>query len=264
MGREEILERELDMSSTAPLYYKLMILIEQCIVEHVLQPGELLPSEHELCEHFHVSRTTVRQAFSALEEKGLVERLKGKGTFVAMSKLSRSLNTLYSFSGEMTDLGLSAESKVLSFEVMDTPMDLMEDFQSPGVDVSKVYVLRRIRNVNHMPFSYERVYIPVYICPYLTKELVENASLYKILKDYANIIPAKARETYSTTIMNAKYAKMLDAPVGLSAFSIKRITHDLSDRCFEIAFNIVRGDRCRYEVELKSNNVSFIRQVDSN
>lgn len=263
MGREEILERNLDMSSTAPLYYKLMILIEQCIIEHVLKPGDLLPSEHELCEHFHVSRTTVRQAFAALEEKGLVERLKGKGTFVAMSKLSRSLNTLYSFSGEMTDLGLSADSKVLSFEAMDTPKDLLEEFQTPEADVSKVFEIKRVRDVNHLPFSYERVYIPVYICPYLTKELVQNASLYKILKDYVNIIPAKAKETYSTTNLNAKYAKLLDAPEGLSAFAIKRVTHDLSDRCFEIAFNIVRGDRCRYEVELKSNNVSFIRQVDS-
>lgn len=42
-----------------------------------------IPSENELCELFHVSRITVKQALDALVENGTVFRIQGKGTFIA-------------------------------------------------------------------------------------------------------------------------------------------------------------------------------------
>ena len=44
--------------------------------------GELLPSEREVGEIYHVDRTTVRKAFSLLVEEGLVEKKAGKGSVV--------------------------------------------------------------------------------------------------------------------------------------------------------------------------------------
>lgn len=48
-----------------------------------LRVGDQLPSERELSEMFGVSRTAVRDAVNVLREKGLVEVLPGKGTFIA-------------------------------------------------------------------------------------------------------------------------------------------------------------------------------------
>lgn len=45
-------------------------------------PGKFLPSEPELARQFAISRSTVRQALSSLEQDGLVERLPGKGALV--------------------------------------------------------------------------------------------------------------------------------------------------------------------------------------
>ncbi|PRY12891.1 FadR/GntR family transcriptional regulator [Kineococcus rhizosphaerae] len=52
------------------------------IVEGELVPGQAVPSESELVGEFGVSRTVVREAMSRLQAAGLVETLRGKGSFV--------------------------------------------------------------------------------------------------------------------------------------------------------------------------------------
>ncbi len=52
------------------------------IVVGDFQAGELLPSETELCDHFGVSRTVIRESIKRLEEKGMVSVAQGRGTVV--------------------------------------------------------------------------------------------------------------------------------------------------------------------------------------
>ncbi|MEZ0491837.1 FadR/GntR family transcriptional regulator [Kineococcus sp. TBRC 1896] len=52
------------------------------IVEGDLAPGRAVPSENELVAEFGVSRTVVREAMSRLQAAGLVETLRGRGSFV--------------------------------------------------------------------------------------------------------------------------------------------------------------------------------------
>ena len=65
-------------------------LTEQCIVDLIegliysgkLEPGEKIPSEHDLTDQFNTSRNQVRQALSLLEKKGLIFRRQGSGSYV--------------------------------------------------------------------------------------------------------------------------------------------------------------------------------------
>lgn len=59
-----------------------MAQIQERFVQGELRPGDRLPSERELAEQFGVSRTAVREAVKALQEKRLVEVRPGKGTYV--------------------------------------------------------------------------------------------------------------------------------------------------------------------------------------
>src|SRR5271165_5180866 len=55
--------------------------IERLIVRK-LKPGDKLPSERELAEMLHVSRSSIRDAIRSLELIGLVEPRQGAGTIV--------------------------------------------------------------------------------------------------------------------------------------------------------------------------------------
>lgn len=52
------------------------------IVTGSVAPGDPLPTEVELCEHFGVSRTVIRESVKRLDEKGLVTVAQGRGTRV--------------------------------------------------------------------------------------------------------------------------------------------------------------------------------------
>lgn len=52
--------------------------------------GERLPTEPELTKEFHVSRTVLREAVSALRAEGLLQSRQGAGVFVLRSKAETS------------------------------------------------------------------------------------------------------------------------------------------------------------------------------
>ena len=57
--------------------------IEQLILRGILRPGERLPPERELAERMNVSRPSLRDAISTLQESGLLNARPGAGIFVA-------------------------------------------------------------------------------------------------------------------------------------------------------------------------------------
>lgn len=61
-----------------------------------LKPGDRLPSERELVQRLGISRSSVRQAISALESRGMISVQPGRGVFVAASSPD---NPVWRFSG---------------------------------------------------------------------------------------------------------------------------------------------------------------------
>src|SRR5450759_1441807 len=56
--------------------------IEKRILDGELRSGDRLPTERDLAEQFHVSRTAVREAMKILAQRGLVDMRPGRGTIV--------------------------------------------------------------------------------------------------------------------------------------------------------------------------------------
>ena len=70
-------------------YQNLINYIQEQISDGQLGPGEKVPSENQLSEQFHISRQTVRKAIGTLEEDGLVQRIRGSGTYVSFDQQHR-------------------------------------------------------------------------------------------------------------------------------------------------------------------------------
>ncbi|MDI9471213.1 MAG: GntR family transcriptional regulator [Bacillota bacterium] len=69
------------MNMTPPLYeqiYRELL----CDIQSHRYDKQALPSERELCERYGVSRITARRAMSMLQERGYIERQRGRGSFV--------------------------------------------------------------------------------------------------------------------------------------------------------------------------------------
>lgn len=57
----------------------------ESVILRKLKPGDKLPSERELAETLHVSRSSIRDAIRSLELMGLVEPRQGAGTIVRVT-----------------------------------------------------------------------------------------------------------------------------------------------------------------------------------
>ncbi len=79
------------------LYEQIVQQIEESILKGELTEGSQLPAERDLAKQFGVSRTAVREAIKALQEKGLVDAFPGRGTFVTngtSNSMRRSLDRI--------------------------------------------------------------------------------------------------------------------------------------------------------------------------
>ena len=80
---------EIDSQLPIPLYFQLKTLLLEEILSGRYGPEERLPTEHELCHRYRISRTPVTRALSELADEGVILRHRRRGSFVNPHWLSR-------------------------------------------------------------------------------------------------------------------------------------------------------------------------------
>jgi len=78
-------------TSAVPLYVALSNLIRAEIEEGRWAVGAQLPTLDTLSQMYGVARVTARQALGVLADDGFIERVQGKGTFVASGAPERKI-----------------------------------------------------------------------------------------------------------------------------------------------------------------------------
>ncbi len=102
------------MSAAAkPRYQQLKDLIIRRISSGDLRPKDRVPSENELVEAMNVSRMTANRALRELTDEGYVNRVAGRGTFVADFRARSHLLEVNNIADEIQRRGHSHTCEVL-------------------------------------------------------------------------------------------------------------------------------------------------------
>lgn len=233
-----------------PLYVQLYEELLNEIVSGKWKVGHLLPSEKALTEQYSVSRITVRQALEQLRNEDYIVRKSGKGTFVKAQPIEQELSNFYSFSDDMKNKGFKIENNVITCEKR-----IASEYVATKLNLkpnAEIIFLERIRSVDDIAFAYETSYIPYKVCPRLTGEFVKKIGLYNSLKELGLIVPDSANESFEAVMPTAKIAEYLDMNNRQPALKIERITKS-GEKIIEFCHSIVRGNRIKYNVILRSN-----------
>lgn len=103
--------------------------LEYMIQKNIQTGVHKLPSEQELCKRYHVSRQTVRMALGLLEEKGLIDKKQGSGSFITgrsaeprenVIKVLISSNQEYIYPGVINDIRSTLSDSGFSIQVFTT------------------------------------------------------------------------------------------------------------------------------------------------
>ena len=228
-----------------PLYRSLYQQLKQNIETGVWKTGDLLPGEMQLCEMYHVSRITARQALELLKNEGFITRRAGKGSFITQPPIEQKLNSFYSFSDSSRSSGTPVSSIVLDYEPRKATSFQCELFRIPVRET--LIRLERIRLMNGVPFAHETSFFPLRLFPGINREAIEANGLYNSFMQFGGIRPDIAEENFEAVTIGAVSAAHLKVSPQDPAMHITRITRHL-DQVVEHCDTIVRGDRIRYNI----------------
>jgi len=87
-------------------YIGIVEAIEADIKEKLVKPGDRLPSQRIIAKQLNIDLSTVTRALKEASKRGLVETLKGSGSFIAQTAFS-SYNSMSLTEGKMIDLSMN-------------------------------------------------------------------------------------------------------------------------------------------------------------
>jgi GntR family transcriptional regulator len=238
----------IDRHSAAPMYDQLRQLIIDGIERDGLQPGDPLPGEHRLCAQYGISRTVVRQALAQLEHEGLVERVKGKGTFVARPRTAESLvHTLVGLFEEVEQRGGHVRSDVLRHERIAADEAVAHALEIPVG--APVVLLERLRYVDDDAWSLSTTWMPEDVGAVTLDVDLREQSLYRLLAEHG-IRATHGVRSAEATVATHEQAQRLGVSAGSALLRLRSVSRDATDRPIEFFIAHHRGDRSRFEFQL--------------
>ena len=248
-GFSVIARDKLDKESPAPLYYQIESLLEAHMRSRDWVPGDRLPTEDVLCEHFDVSRTVVRRALLNLENNGRIWRSPGKGTFVAQPKIKESLiQTLRGFYEDTLAQGHTPRTRILEQGPRPAPEEVARFLGiEPG---SPLFYLKRLRFVDNQPHLISETYLRIDLCPCITERDFEAKSLYAVLESECGIEMKRGRRVVEAVAAQKETARLLQIEAGAPLLLLRSLMYINDDVPFEYSIGMHRADRSRFEIDI--------------
>lgn len=188
----------IDKASREPLYRQIQRSVYEDVQSGVMEPGDRIPSEHDLVARYGVSRTTIRKSLEELVSRGVLVRQPGKGTFVSDNLVKQGFSTMLSFSRTLQRLGYRVDTKILHIEVIPGSRYVCGQLKTPPG--SDVLLSRRLRFVNGKPVAIHTTY--------LENELFKDVRTYDLTRESLLEVMDRSYSNHTVTSKDTVHADL--------------------------------------------------------
>ena len=217
------------------------------------RPGTRIASEHEIAARFAVSRAVAGAALRELENRLLVRRVRGSGTFVnGRIDYIISASRAPSWHSAVRATGAEPRTVVRSITAKPLPGDLAVRLErEPG---SPAHRIVRQSWINNMPSGWVVEWIPGDVFPDAADVAVRAVeSLDQVLRQMAKVEPVRAWCRVSMELPPLEVAEGLEVDAGRHVWLVESVNRDAT-RGFPVMTNIwwSRPDVIRVIVEMNN------------
>lgn len=210
---------KVDLTLNVPIYQQLADAIRAGVKKGELKTGHKLPTVQELAEELAVARGTIKRAYDELEKEGLVEKVRGSGTYIKYQPME---------SGSRKEIAMAAidELLILLEEMGFSPSEIsiflnlkLREWGERDAYVKVAVVECNPENLAQM--SIQLGHIPqVELHSFLLESLEKYP--YKLGEDYDLIVVTAAHAEYIESVLPAR-KRMAQVALRLSVRSMARI-----------------------------------------
>ena len=213
--------------------------IEAYILENNLQEHDKLPPERDMCALWGLNRSTLRSAIARLVAEGRLYTRKGSGIRVS-PRVTRTLQDLKGFAEYARGQGMTPESRLLSFTLVEADKQLARRFRRE--EGAGLYRIARLRLLNGIPVLIETAYIPQALAPGLQEHDLVHGSLFDTLKYSYGLSIDHGWQKASITSATPDEASYLEIAEGAPAFWIVSETYGEDGTLIEYCRSLGRAD----------------------
>ena len=234
--------------SRMPHYLQLASLFRNKIAGGDWTVGSRIPNVADLAVEFSVARGTIRQAMGELEGDGLIERFRGKGSFVRSSPLENHAHKLEADWASIITAHEGAEIRVLE----NLPATQLPAFAAnEGKPLAEYQMMRRLHLRDGQPYLLG--------CFFLSRELFERVPVERfsreptlpILHELVGSKIAKARQILTVGAGDIEVATVLELPLNAPIVRVHRTAVDYDGQLIYLGEGVYRGDAVRLEIDFR-------------
>lgn len=229
-------------------YIQLSTLFRRRIETGYWHVGQQIPTVDALAAEFCVARATIRQALTILEQDGLIERFRAKGTFVIYRPQQKLWCTVQSNWAGLLSAQPDADIEVLSQEADAEPHGLMHEV---GTAAPAYWHLRRRHFRDGSAFLVTDIYIDQRLRSRVSKEALRTRSSMRLIAEVAGVKVKDARQTLTIGTADSETAELLSIPLNAPVALVHRSAVDDKGCLVFVGIGVYRGDVVRLDVQLK-------------
>lgn len=234
--------------SPLPLYFTVMMELQEKILSGDWPSGAHIPGEVELAKTLGVSVITVRQAMAQLVRDGYIERHRAKGSFVSRDVPTRHRINLDIEVDDLIHVSPDTRFKLLSTDLMEAPPSLAQKLGL--VKRERVKRIVRIRMQGDRPLESIVTYIAARIGRKIPDQAFAQLALPRILSNHASVDISEVNHTISALLADADVSSQIETPLGSPVLMIER-DYIAQDKIVAVSLGYYRSDLFRYELKLK-------------